>query len=74
MPLFAFKIDEVKRSGHNCFLKLINLFLQYTISGKKVEIAVRNVIEDEEVKNIGALRNPQSLECYRNIPELASFA
>jgi len=48
--------------------------IPYTISGKKVEIAVRNVIEGEQVKNKGALANPQSLDCYQNIPELAAWS
>lgn len=39
-----------------------------------MEIAVRNVIEGEEVKNVGALANPQSLECFRSIPELAAWS
>jgi len=46
------------------------IYFQYTISGKKVEIAVRNVIEGEDVKNVGALANPTSLEYFRNLPEL----
>jgi len=46
------------------------LDIPYTISGKKVEIAVRNIIEGEEVKNVGALANPQSLDQYRNLPAL----
>lgn len=49
------------------------MIFQYTISGKKVEIAVRNVIEGEEVKNVGALANPNSLDCYRNIPVLCGI-
>jgi len=44
--------------------------IPYTISGKKVEIAVRNMIENEEVKNKGALANPNSLELYEKIPQL----
>ncbi|ODM96037.1 Acetoacetyl-CoA synthetase [Orchesella cincta] len=48
--------------------------IPYTISGKKVEIAVRNVIEGEQVKNKGALANPQSLDCYQNIAELAAWS
>jgi acetoacetyl-CoA synthetase len=38
-----------------------------TRSGKLVEIAVRNVIEGEPVKNVGALANPEALELYRDI-------
>ncbi|HET9049112.1 MAG TPA: acetoacetate--CoA ligase [Chiayiivirga sp.] len=43
-----------------------------TISGKIVELAVRNVVHGRPVKNTDALANPQALELYRNLPELAS--
>ncbi len=46
--------------------------IPYTISGKKVELAVRKVIHNQEVKNKDALANPDSLEYFRNLPELAS--
>jgi acetoacetyl-CoA synthetase len=42
-----------------------------TISGKIVELAVRNVVHGRAVKNTDALANPQALELYRNLPELA---
>ncbi|HSC48420.1 MAG TPA: acetoacetate--CoA ligase [Gammaproteobacteria bacterium] len=42
-----------------------------TISGKITELAVRNVIHGRPVKNTDALANPQALEHYRNLPELA---
>jgi acetoacetyl-CoA synthetase len=42
-----------------------------TISGKIVELAVRNVVHGRPVKNTDALANPQSLEEFRNRPELA---
>ena len=41
-----------------------------TISGKIVELAVRNVIHDRPVKNTDALANPEALALYRNLPEL----
>jgi acetoacetyl-CoA synthetase len=41
-----------------------------TISGKIVELAVRNVIHNRPVKNTDALANPQALEQYRNLAEL----
>ena len=41
-----------------------------TISGKIMELAVRNVIHGRPVRNTDALANPQALEYYRNIPEL----
>ncbi len=42
-----------------------------TRSGKVSEIAVRKVIHGEEVKNTGALANPEALEHFRDRPELA---
>jgi len=42
-----------------------------TLSGKIVELAVRNVVHGRPVKNTDALANPQALEFYRNLPELA---
>ena len=44
--------------------------IPYTISGKKVEIAVQKVIHGEEVKNRDALKNPDALELYRGLDEL----
>ncbi|HSC05374.1 MAG TPA: acetoacetate--CoA ligase, partial [Steroidobacteraceae bacterium] len=43
-----------------------------TISGKIVELAVRNVIHGRPVKNTDALANPQALDHFRNLPELKS--
>ncbi|MEP5566386.1 MAG: acetoacetate--CoA ligase [Halioglobus sp.] len=41
-----------------------------TISGKIVELAVRNVVHNRPVKNTDALANPKALELYRNLPQL----
>jgi acetoacetyl-CoA synthetase len=41
-----------------------------TISGKIVELAVRNVIHGRPVTNVDALANPESLDLYRDLPEL----
>ena len=43
-----------------------------TLSGKLTELAVRNVIHGRPVKNVDALANPQALEHFRDIPELAT--
>jgi len=42
-----------------------------TISGKIVELAVRNVVHGLEVSNVDALANPESLDLYRDLPELS---
>ncbi len=43
-----------------------------TLSGKIVELAVRNVVHGQPVKNTDALANPEALDLYRDLPELAS--
>jgi len=42
-----------------------------TISGKIVELAVRSTVHGEAIKNTDALLNPEALENFRNLPELA---
>jgi len=46
--------------------------IPYTISGKKVEMAVRNILHNEPVENRDALANPGALDLYRDIKELQS--
>ena len=41
-----------------------------TKNGKIVELAVKNIVEGNNVKNIQALANPEILEQYKNIEEL----
>lgn len=41
-----------------------------TLSGKIVEVAVRETIHDREVKNTDALKNPEALELFKNLPDL----
>ena len=41
-----------------------------TKNGKIVELAVKNTIEGNEIKNIQALANPEILEEYKNLKEL----
>lgn len=47
--------------------------IPYTISGKKVEVAVKQVIAGREVSQRGAFSNPDSLDLYKNIPELQNY-
>lgn len=49
---------------------LETLEIPYTINGKKVEIAVKKIINGKDVSNRDALANPKSLDFYKNIPEL----
>ena len=43
-----------------------------TKSGKITELAVRNIVHGQEVKNVEALANPAALDLYRGLEELQS--
>jgi acetoacetyl-CoA synthetase len=45
--------------------------LPRTINGKLAELAVREAVHGRAVKNLDALANPQALDFFRNLPELA---
>lgn len=45
--------------------------IPYTLSGKKVELAVSNIIHNEAVLNRDALANPEALDLYKDLPELS---
>uniref|UniRef100_A0A8C9TC34 Acetoacetyl-CoA synthetase n=1 Tax=Scleropages formosus TaxID=113540 RepID=A0A8C9TC34_SCLFO len=47
--------------------------IPYTISGKKVEVAIKHVIAGKEVTQRGAFSNPEALDLYKNLPELQGF-
>ncbi len=44
--------------------------LPRTKSGKLVELAVRNVLHGQPVKNRDALANPEALELFKDLPDL----
>ena len=44
--------------------------IPYTMNGKKVEVAVKKIINGFEVDNKESLVNPESLELFKNIEEL----
>ena len=44
--------------------------IPYTINGKKVELAVKHIIQDKKVNNRDSLANPEALDYYSNMSEL----
>ena len=44
--------------------------IPYTVNGKKVELAVKNIIHGKPVQNIDALANPEALALYKDLKEL----
>jgi acetoacetyl-CoA synthetase len=66
---------ELKRSASPRHVPAVVLAVPavpYTISGKKVELAVREIVHGRPVKNRDALKNPEVLEAYADRPELQS--
>ncbi len=77
LPLEKDIIDQIKfQIKNNCSprhipSKIIKVKgIPYTINGKKVEVAVKKVIEGKTVTNKESLSNPETLSQFRNIPEL----
>ncbi|KAJ3058141.1 hypothetical protein HK102_010662, partial [Quaeritorhiza haematococci] len=44
--------------------------IPYTLTGKKVEVAVKRIISGETVVPSSSIANPESLKLYYGIPEL----
>ena len=76
-PLERDMIDQIKFQIKNSCSprhipsKIIKIKgIPYTINGKKVEVAVKKIIEGKTVTNQESLSNPETLDQFRNIPEL----
>ncbi|XP_062941846.1 acetoacetyl-CoA synthetase [Cynocephalus volans] len=76
-PDLVKRIREAIRVGlsarHIPSLILETKGIPYTLSGKKVEVAVKQIIAGKAVEHRGAFSNPKALDLYQNIPELQDF-
>ena len=64
---------KIGASPHHVPKKIIRVAdIPRTLSGKITELAVREVVHGRPVKNADALANPEALELFRDLPELAS--
>jgi len=62
---------RVHASPRHVPAKIISIFdIPKTKNGKLVELAVKQSIENETIKNLEALANPDSLKQFKNIKEL----
>jgi len=66
VSLFSFCLSFIFLST----LLLFFIIIQYTINGKKVEVAVKKIISGETVVPSGAIANPTCLEHFKTITEL----
>ncbi len=70
------KIKIAKQIRSNCSPRHVPTVIletkdvPYTLNGKKVEVAVKKIIQGQDVKNKDALANPDSLENFRERKEL----
>ncbi|XP_018022337.1 acetoacetyl-CoA synthetase-like [Hyalella azteca] len=69
----ASAIREQQSARHVPAVMLPVADIPYTVSGKKVEVAVRQAVHGEAVANTGALANPACLDLYRDLPDLQSW-
>ncbi|XP_007936426.1 acetoacetyl-CoA synthetase [Orycteropus afer afer] len=76
-PELVRKICDAIRLGlsarHVPSLILETKGIPYTLNGKKVEVAVKQIIAGKSVEHRGAFSNPEALDLFRNIPELQGF-
>ncbi|XP_069353611.1 acetoacetyl-CoA synthetase isoform X2 [Eulemur rufifrons] len=82
-PGQAFRPDLVRRicdairvglsARHVPSLILETKDIPYTLNGKKVEVAVKQIIAGRAVEHRGAFSNPEALDLYLDIPELRDF-
>jgi acetoacetyl-CoA synthetase len=71
MRLELQKLIRAEASPHHVPRRIVQVSdIPRTISGKIVELAVRELIHGREVKNVDALANPAALEEFRNREEL----
>ncbi|XP_073646032.1 acetoacetyl-CoA synthetase isoform X2 [Tursiops truncatus] len=79
----TFRPDLVKRicsairlglsARHVPSLVLETQGIPYTLNGKKVEMAVKQIIAGKTVEHHKAFSNPETLHLYRDVPELQDF-
>ncbi len=73
-PLIAKIKEQIRRNTtpRHVPAKVIQVHdIPRTKSGKIVELAVRDVVHGEPVKNKEALANPEALDLFKDLPQLA---
>jgi hypothetical protein len=70
MPLLELLARDIENISGRLVMVSLSSADPYTINMKKVEIAVMKIIHGQPVLNRDALKNPESLDLFRNIPEL----
>ena len=65
------KAIKLKASPRHVPTKIISILdIPKTKNGKLVELAVKQTVEGQKIKNLEALANPDSLNQFKNIKEL----
>ncbi|KAG6874498.1 hypothetical protein C0995_010408 [Termitomyces sp. Mi166 len=74
VPKFIFEIEDIPvrlPSSLPTFMRsLIRMSPQYTVNGKKIEIAVKQIVSGSNLKPSGTVANPDSLKLYYKFRDL----
>jgi acetoacetyl-CoA synthetase len=75
VPSFVFEIEDIPVGGfisNDIPVLLINN--QYTVNGKRIEIAVKQIVSGSNMKPSGTVVNPESLQLYYKYRDLEAVA
>lgn len=68
VPAYVFQVEDIPVSTQCCCSCIPGadnfLLLQYTVNGKKIEIAVKQIVSGSKLKPSGTVANPESLKEY----------
>lgn len=67
VPSFIFEVQDIPVCLVKKYLSgstLTSLHQQYTVNGKKIEIAVKQIVSGSDLQPSGTVANPESLQLY----------
>jgi acetoacetyl-CoA synthetase len=75
VPSYIFEVSDIPvRLLLSCHILLprINSLFQYTVNGKKIEIAVKQIVSGLNLQPSGTVANPESLQLYYKYRDIES--
>lgn len=75
VPSFVFEIEDIPvcEELNDVTLRLLTE-KQYTVNGKRIEIAVKQIVSGSNLKPSGTVANPESLQLYYKYRDLEAVA
>ena len=73
VPSYTFEISDIPVSlSRSCHVQLAKYSSQYTVNGKKIEIAVKQIVSGSNLQPSGTVANPESLKLYYKYRDIES--